>query len=92
MLSVLTASDAAITPPLPSSSPGPEMDGMNLDGTPLPHKKPFIPVFQLDSCPTPDITPLVDESPDEPPSSVLSSIALARTLSQPAPTLPPIDS
>jgi len=64
---------------------------MSIDGTPLPHKKPHAPVFQLDSCPTPDITPLIDEIPAEPPSSVLSSIALARTLSQPAPTLPSLD-
>lgn len=65
---------------------------MSIDGTPLPHKKPHAPVFQIDSCPTPDITPLIDESeiPEEPPSSVLSSIALARTLSQPAPVLPPL--
>ncbi len=44
------------TPPIPSSSPGPGNDSMDI--SPLPHKIPFSVVTQIEvQSPTPDTTP-----------------------------------
>jgi M-phase inducer tyrosine phosphatase len=67
--------ESMITPPLPSSSPGPGNDSMDI--SPLPHKAPFHVVDVEISSPTPeanlDITPrlesLIETSP-EPRSSM----------------------
>jgi hypothetical protein len=58
-----------------------------MDYTPLPHKKAHqTPIVRIDSCLTPEITPDLDDyTPAEPPSSVLSSITLQRSFSQPPP-------
>ena len=53
--------EAARTPPIPSSSPGPGIDSMEI--SPLPHKVPFVAEPQLDSTPMDGIE---DDSAYEP--------------------------
>jgi hypothetical protein len=47
------------TPPLPSSSPGPSSDSMDIiPSSPLPHKPAYGSTFELQlQSPTPDLTP-----------------------------------
>lgn len=74
LFGTLNGRERASTPPLPSSSPGPGSDSMEI--SPLPHKAPFV----VTTCvePTPLITPLeevissvsedmMQDSPPQPP-------------------------
>src|SRR5450755_3481125 len=66
-----------ITPPLPSSSPGPGSDSMDI--SPLPHKAPFHAADIEISSPTPEITlgitprleALIETSPEPQPPMAL---------------------
>lgn len=57
---VNTNLDCVTTPPLPSSSPGPLNERMDI--SPLPHKQPYFAQIEIQS-PTPGHTP--DITPDE---------------------------
>ncbi|KAL9057765.1 MAG: hypothetical protein Q9162_002106 [Coniocarpon cinnabarinum] len=66
-LTGLRASRDVVTPPIPSSSPGP--DDSHMEATPLPHKPPRLANTSVPAgIPTPEPTPLDDMSMD-PPSS-----------------------
>ncbi|TAQ89631.1 hypothetical protein B7494_g2040 [Chlorociboria aeruginascens] len=56
--------ECVTTPPLPSSSPGPLNDMMDI--SPLPHKQPFGAQIEVQS-PTPNTTPIVDDLMDSSP-------------------------
>ncbi|KAM0796611.1 hypothetical protein BDR22DRAFT_518448 [Usnea florida] len=74
LFGTLNGRERASTPPLPSSSPGPGNDSMEI--SPLPHKAPFVVTTRVE--PTPLTTPLeevipsvsedmMQDSPPEPP-------------------------
>ncbi|RFN53136.1 m-phase inducer phosphatase [Fusarium flagelliforme] len=58
MMGSLEGRDSVTTPPLPSSSPAPLKELMEI--SPLPHKTPFFTQFEITS-PTPGSTPAADE-------------------------------
>ncbi|PFH57093.1 hypothetical protein XA68_15520 [Ophiocordyceps unilateralis] len=79
MMSGMESRHMVTTPPLPSSSPGPTMELMEM--SPLPHKMPFVTHVDMAS-PTPASTPAVDEEQDEDEDDYM-------VLDSPAPIEPP---
>ncbi|KAH7196859.1 uncharacterized protein B0J16DRAFT_259704 [Fusarium flagelliforme] len=88
MMGSLEGRDSVTTPPLPSSSPAPLKELMEI--SPLPHKTPFFTQFEITS-PTPGSTPAADEemvldspapisrqSSLEPPKPIMAEIAMPR--------------
>lgn len=76
-------SDFVTTPPLPSSSPGPTTELMEV--SPLPHKTPFCTQVEITS-PTPLSTPTVDSDQDD--DMVLDSPAPITRLGPMEPSVP----
>lgn len=62
MMSGMESRHMVTTPPLPSSSPGPTMELMEV--SPLPHKTPFTMHVDMAS-PTPASTPILDDEQDD---------------------------
>ncbi|KAL6714602.1 m-phase inducer phosphatase [Lecanora helva] len=59
LFGTLNGRERTTTPPIPSSSPGPGIESMEI--SPLPHKAPFVVTKQVD--PTPEIIPMEEDTP-----------------------------